>query len=281
VIVLVAALAALASWGIKESVTVASIFTVIEIGIILAAIWFGRDSLGHLPVARDGMVPPLSPAAWAPIMAGAAIAFFAYLGFEDMVNVAEEVKDVSRILPIAILVTLGVSTTLYVCLTLVAVLSLPLNQLAASAAPMVLLLGKGMVVPSEIAALITLFAVLNGALIQIIMASRMLYGMTAEGWVPGPFGVIHPRTQTPVYATLFAGLLIAVLAAGLDIVLLAEFASTLVLAIFALANLALWRIKRRAEAEPATFSVPIWVPVVGFFVSAGFVVYQVIRALGI
>ena len=277
----VVALVFLAAWGIEESVTVAATFTVIEIAIILAAIWFGRDSLGALPGKLDEIAPPLALAGWAPILAGAAIAFFAYLGFEDMVNVAEEVKDVGRNLPLAILLTLGVSTALYVCLTLVAVLSLPLPELTVSEAPMVLLLGKGLVIPPVAAALITLFAVLNGALIQIIMASRMLYGMTAEGWVPGPFGRIHPRTQTPIIATVFAGTAVLILASVFDIVFLAEAASTLVLAIFALANLSLWRLKRRHPAPVAGFTVPVWVPVVGFFVSAAFAFYQVMRAFGL
>lgn len=278
---LVVALVILAAWGIKESVTVAALFTVMEIGIVLAAIWFGRESLGTLPAMVDAMVPPLALAGWAPILAAAAVAFFAYLGFEDMVNVAEEVKDVSRNLPLAILLTLGVSTALYVLLTLVAVLSIPLPDLASSSAPMVLLLGQGLAVPPAAAALITFFAVLNGALIQIIMASRMLYGMTAEGWVPGPFGSVHPRTQTPVVATVFVGVMVLVLAALIDVVLLAESASTLVLAIFALANLSLWRLKRRSPAPIPGFSVPTWVPVAGFLVSSAFVFYQLARAFGV
>jgi amino acid transporter len=281
VAIFVVALVALAAWGIQESVTVAATFTVIEIGIILTALWFGRESLGEIPAHIDQVAPPIALAPWGPILAAAAVAFFAYLGFEDMVNVAEEVKDVSRTLPIAILLTLGVSTALYVCLSLVAVLSLPLSELAASEAPMVLLLSKGMVVPPAAAALITLFAVLNGALIQIIMGARMLYGMTAEGWVPGPFGRVHPRTQTPVIATIVVGGLVLVLAAAFDVVILAEMASTLVLSIFALANLSLWRLKIKAPGPGTGFTVPIWVPAIGFVVSAGFVVYQVLRALGI
>jgi len=276
--ILVTLLVLLAAWGIEESVTVAAVFTVVEIGIILAAIWFGRGQLETLPAVIGDLVPPLAWAAWGPIFAAAAVAFFAYLGFEDMVHVAEEVRDVSRNLPLAILLTLGISTALYVGLTLVAVLALPLDVLAASPAPMVLLLSQGLVVPPGVAALITLFAVLNGALIQIIMAARMLYGMTVEGWVPGPFGRIHPRTRTPVNATFFAGGGVLILAAVFDVVNLAEAASTLVLTIFALANLALWRIKRRASLPVAAFTVPIWVPAVGFFVSTAFVGYQILRA---
>jgi len=278
---LVVALVALAAWGIKESVTVAAFFTVMEIVIVLAAIWFGRESVGALPDKLDAVVPPLALSGWAPILAAAAVAFFSYLGFENMVHVAEEVKDVSRNLPLSILLTLGVSTALYVLLTLVAVLSIPLPELASSGAPMVLLLGQGLVVPPAVATLVTFFAVLNGALIQIIMASRMLYGMTAEGWVPGPFGSVHPRTQTPIVATIFVGVMVLVLAVAFDVVLLAETASTLTLAIFALVNVSLWRLKRRSPAPASGFSVPIWVPVVGFFVSSAFVVYQLARAVGL
>ena len=99
VVLILALLAALALWGIGESVTVAAIFTVLEVGGLLLVVWVAKGSLADLPARGGELIPPLDGTAWIGVTAGTMLAFFAFLGFEDLVNVAEEAKDVTRTMP--------------------------------------------------------------------------------------------------------------------------------------------------------------------------------------
>ncbi|MEQ8195540.1 MAG: APC family permease, partial [Rhodospirillales bacterium] len=107
VIVVAAALGLLAFWGIGESVVAAALVTVVEIGGLLLIVWVGRDVFADLPAKAPDLIPPLTATAWLGILGGSYLAYFAFIGFEDMVNVAEEVRDVRRTLPLGIVLTLG------------------------------------------------------------------------------------------------------------------------------------------------------------------------------
>ncbi|HEX7954000.1 MAG TPA: hypothetical protein VF523_13100, partial [Burkholderiales bacterium] len=152
------------------------------------------------------------------------------------------------------------STLLYLAVALVAVLSVPLDALAGSGAPLALMFEHATGASPKIMALIGLFAVINGALIQIIMAARMLFGMSREGWIAAGIGEVHTQTQTPILATVLVSAGVLVLALALPLVTLAKVTSFAVLAVFALISLALIRMKRRGRAAAGTFSVPHWVP---------------------
>jgi amino acid transporter len=281
IIVLVLALGVTAAWGIMESVTVAALLTLIEVGALLAVIAGGADSLAAVPDRLPELLPPVAPGAWLGIGAGAVLAFYAFIGFEDMVNVAEEVKDVTRVLPTAIVLTLVGTTGLYLALSLVAVLAVPADDLAASGAPMALLFETTTGASSAVISLISIFAVLNGALVQIIMAARVLYGLAAQGWLPPLLGRVDQRTRTPLNATGLVVVLVLVLALALPLTTLAEVTAFCVLIVFALVNLALLRIKRREPLPLGIRAVPLWVPAAGFAVSALFVAFQAGRFLGL
>ena len=130
------------------------------------------------------------------MLGGAFLAFFAFIGFEDMVNIAEEVKHPQRTIPRGIVFAFLVSTVLYVLVTVVAIATIPPAVLATSDAPLadVYTLATGR--PAVFISLIGLVAVINGALIQIIMASRIFYGMSCNGWLPAFLGKVSPRTHT-------------------------------------------------------------------------------------
>jgi amino acid transporter len=113
VVVVVFALGGVAAWGVRESVTAAGLLTLLEIGGLLAVIAFGGPQLAELP-ARASEIFRFEPGAWQAVGSAAVLAFYAFLGFEDMVNVAEEVHDVRRNMPIGILVTIAVTLILYV-----------------------------------------------------------------------------------------------------------------------------------------------------------------------
>lgn len=272
---LVVALGAVAAWGITESATIAVIATVIEIGGLLVAIWSGYENLADIPARMTELLPPFEAAAWGGIMAGSILAFYAFIGFEDMVNVAEEVRDVERTMPRAVILTLVISAAFYLALALVAVLSLPLDELAASEAPIAALIERKAPGLSKAISVVAIIAVLNGALVQTVMAARVLYGLSTQGWLPRILSSVHPVTRTPLLATAIVAGVILVFALWLPLVRLAEITSYLMLAIFALVNLALWRVKQRDPPPPlGTFTVPIWVPATGFLACAGIIVFR-------
>lgn len=269
----------IAAWGIGQSVLLAGLLTLIEVGGLILVIWAGGGALTETPLNIADYIPPLEIAPWSGILAGSFLAFFAFIGFEDMVNVAEEVKEVRRALPIAIILTLFLTLLLYLAVSIVAVRALPLDQLAASDAPLALIYQQRTGSSSAIISAIALLATVNGALVQIIMASRVLYGLAVQGLLPAALARVSPKTQTPMIATaLVTG---SILTAGVLFHLegLAETTSVITLAIFTLVNLALWRIKLRGPAPAGLRAVPFFVPVIGFFTSLGFVVMAALRFL--
>jgi len=277
---LVLLLGAVAGWGIRESITTAAVMTVVEVLGLLLVVAVAGDSLATLPQRLPELIPPSEWAAWHGILFGAFLAFFAFLGFEDMVNVAEEVREPTRTLPRAILLAIVLTTTLYVVVSLVAVLSLPPAVLARSDAPLALLYERATGGSPWLISVISVVAIVNGALIQIVMASRVLYGMSREGWQAQVFARVHPRTRTPVIATATITLLVLVLALWLPLITLAQATSFIVLIVFSVVNLALVRIKRREPLPPGVRPVPAWVPLAGFVTSGAFVVYQLIIWFG-
>jgi APA family basic amino acid/polyamine antiporter len=278
IIGLVALLALLAAWGVGQSVTVAGLLTVVEVGGLVMVIWACRSGYGNLPARLPDLIPDLEPAVWSGILIGSFLAFYAFIGFEDMVNVAEEATDAPRNMPLAIIVTLVLTLAIYLSVAVGAVLMVRPADLAASGAPLSLVFERGGGNP-EIISVIGVLAVINGALIQIIMASRVLYGMADQGLLPAALARVHPRTRTPLVATVAVALAILVLALAFDISGLARATSFITLTIFATVNLALVLIKRRGPAPAGARTYPAWVPWCGFAVSFGFLLMEGARRL--
>jgi APA family basic amino acid/polyamine antiporter len=261
----------LAAWGIGESVIAASVVTVLEVTGLLIVLWAGSDAFLDFPDRWRDLVPSADWAAWTGILGGTVVAFFAFIGFEDMVNVAEEVKDAERVVPRAIVVTLIATTLLYLAVTYVTLAAVPLDVLSRSEAPLALVAAAHSTRLAELLAFIGTFAVLNGALIQIIMASRVLYGMSRQGWIHPHLGRVHGRTQTPLPATAAVTLAIAVLALAFPIAMLAKLTSLMVLITGALVNGALLRMKRGPRGDGA-IHFPRAIPLVGMISNAGLAV---------
>ena len=273
---LVAALGSLAIWGIVESVRVAALFTLAEIAGLLLVVVVAFPESAALSASFSALFAPVEFAHFNGIMLGGILAFYAYIGFEDMVNVAEEVRDPVRSMPRAILAALVISTLLYMVVALVAVSAVPLDLLAESDAPLALIYTHATAAPPILISVIAMVAVVNGALIQIIMASRVGYGLARQGWIPAIFGRVHPRMRTPVIATLAVTASVLLMAMLFPVEMLARVTSLLLLAVFALVNLSLLRIRRRAGPDYDGFSVPAWVPLGGSLSAAVFLFYQLI-----
>ena len=265
IILVVVMLGAIAAWGIMESVVFASLFTLIELGALLAVILAGFGTNPDLLRELPRIVPSLGDlAAWTAISSAGLLAFFAFIGFEDIVNLAEEVRRPERVLPRAILLTLVLGTLVYVLVMTVAVLSVPLDELAASRAPLSFVFGHLTGASPVIITAIAIVATLNGVIIQIIMASRVLYGLGKQGNVPAIFAKINRLTHTPVVATVVITGLVLTLALSFRLEGLAEMTSRIVLVVFTLVNMALILLKRRGDAPPhGGFTVARWVPIAG------------------
>ncbi len=268
IVMLVLSLGAVAAWGIGESARIAALITLIEIGGLLLIVYVARESFAELPAQASTIFIPSSTIAWEGAMLGAFLAFYAFIGFEDMVNVAEEVEHPERNLPLGILVALVISTMLYFVVVLAAQLSVSAEALGQSEAPLALVYttvtGGSPVVISAIG----LFAVVNGALIQLIMATRVLYGMSTRGWLPAIFSRVNPVTRTPIIATAVVSVIILVLALWVPLVGLAGATSALILIIFVMVSIALIRLKVRQPNPAGIKTIPMWVPAIGAISSA-------------
>jgi amino acid transporter len=257
-------LGVVAAWGIFESVSIAAILTVIEIGGLCLVVIYGFTLKPDLLADIGELVPPLELNAWTGIVGGGLLAFFAFIGFEDLANVAEEAKKPDKNMPRAIILTLIIATAIYLVVVSVVVLSVPLNELRESASPLTLVFADSSDTTEGIFTLIAALATLNGVLIQMIMSSRVLYGLASQDQLHKSLAFIHPKTRTPIVATAFVVAVILILALFLPIGRLAEMTSLIALSIFSFVNAALIVMKMRKSQKSAGFHVPIWVPIVGF-----------------
>lgn len=276
---IIISLGLIAIWGISESVLAISLITIIELLGLIIIIWIGKESLLLLPEKLPEMLPPPDLQKWPAIFSGAILAFYAFIGFEDMVSIAEEVKEPRKNLPRAIILSLSITTFLYISIALIAILSMPLNLLAGSHGPLALLYQYKTGSPPTLITLISLFAIINGALVQIIMGSRVLYGLSAQGWIPKAIGAIHPRTQTPIRATLLVTSIILAMALWLPLVTLARITSLITLTVFACMNASLLVIKCREGTPEGVRSYPGWIPVAGLFSSSILIYLEILRTL--
>lgn len=175
------------------------------------------------------------------VLSGAFLAFYAFIGFEDMVNVAEEVKDPETTLPKAIIGAFLMTSLLYLMIAFVAVMKVDIELLEQSKTPLALLVsgteGQDAIISSFTMGLISLVAGLNGALVQMIMISRVLYGLSREGKAPSFLSDLHPHYKTPVKSVMLTAWVALVFALLLPVKSLASYASGIILLVFIFVNL--------------------------------------------
>ncbi|RBI87407.1 amino acid permease [Rhodosalinus halophilus] len=259
-VVIGAALVGVAILGVLESLALAALFTALELVGLALVIWAGATGD---PVAPAEAPPAI---AWAGVGAGAVLAFFAFIGFEDIVNMAEEAVEPARTLPVSILAALALTTAVYCAVAWAATRAVPAEALAASERPLALVWSEAKGGEAQFLSAIAVFAALNGVLAQIVMASRVLFGVGRRSRVLKVFHHAHPRFGTPVLATVVVGAGVIAGALALEVAVLAEATSAILLGVFVLVNAALIAIKRRAPE--ASFRVPALVPASGLVLSA-------------
>ena len=289
-IAFVGLIAGVAVIGIALSSAANTVCTVIEVSGLLAVIAVGIPFLGSISYLRfpeavvEGRTLSAYPVA---VLTGAAIAFYAFIGFEDMVNLSEEVIHPERNVPIGICLAILVTTLIYCAIALVSVSVVAPAAMSASRSPVLdVVRSAAPGFPVWIYSIIPGFAVFNTALLNLIMASRLLYGMAKQEsrLVPAVLGYVHPRWRTPVVGVALSALVTAgLLVSFRDVRTLASGTSTFLLVVFFLLHIALLRLKRRGGSAP-TFSIPWMVPVAGAFTAVLLLVRQdaaAVRAAGI
>jgi len=255
-------------WGMRESTWLNLICTTVEVAglvlIIAAGVRFWGGEINYLETpagpAGGGLTFPL-------VLTGAVLTFYSFVGFEDMLNVTEEVKDPARNFPIAVLAALGITTLIYVAVAITAVSVVPHAELARSGQPLVEVARRAAPwFPSAAFSFVALFAITNTALLNYIMGSRLVYGLARQGLVPQPLGAIHPTRRTPQRAIFALLVIVLVLALSGNISQLASATSVLLLAVFVVVNASLIMLKLRPGEAPGRFEVPIFVPAAGMLV---------------
>jgi basic amino acid/polyamine antiporter, APA family len=261
--------------GIKESVTLNLGLTSIELtGLLLVTVigltflLDGGGDPGRALEFKAGETVPLA------ILSGASLAFFALIGFEDSVNVAEETREPSRVFPPALFAGLGIALAVYIVVTLIAGMAVPVDQLEESDGPLLEVVQLGpLAMNAKVFSAIALFALTNGALINMIMASRLVYGMAAQGIVPRGLGRVHGQRRTPWVAIVFvAALAVALIALG-DLESLADTTVLLLLMVFVCVNVSVLLL-RRDPVEHEHWRAPTVLPALGAVACLGLIVQK-------
>ncbi|SIT24220.1 amino acid/polyamine/organocation transporter, APC superfamily [Achromobacter sp. MFA1 R4] len=259
--------------GATESVRANVILTLIELSGLLMVIILGFYAIsgGQADFSRVvAFDTPEDKSVFLAVTSATALAFFAMVGFEDSVNMAEETHDPSRIFPKVMLTGLGITALIYVLVSICAVALVPVGELAKSSTPLVLVVKRAAPnLPVEyIMPIISMFAVANSALINMMMASRLLYGMSRQGVLPAFLAHVHRKNQTPWTAILFTtalafGLIILVaLADSQAIRALGGTTALLLLGVFAFVNIAVL-VLRRDQVKHRHFTISRVVPWLG------------------
>jgi amino acid transporter len=252
--------------GISESLWANTVCTLIEAFGLVMVIAVGFRYWGQADLMEVAVTPanPEGALTFALVLQGALLTFFSFLGFEDMLNVAEEVKEPERNMPIAMIGAMAVVCTLYMAVAITAVSIVPWQELSTAPAPLRAVIERAAPwFPAIGFTFITIAAVANTALVNTIMGSRMLYGLSRQGLLPKALGKVHGTRRTPHIAIAALLVIIAGLQFAGDISQLASATVLLLLLVFTIVNTALILLKRREGNLPGCFNVPSVIPALG------------------
>ena len=251
--------------GIKESMWANIVCTTIELLGLLFIILVGMSFIGQTSLL-DFTSPqnPESTPRLSLVFSGAILTFYSFMGFEDILNISEEVENPERNLPIGIITAVAISSIVYMLISIIAISVVPAQELAGSQQPLVEVVRRAAPwFPSKIFSFVSMFAIANTALLNFIMASRLIYGMSREGLLPKKWGYVSPKTQTPVIGIFICIGVVLFMAFLGEIATLAKSSSLLLLCSFLLMNLSLIILKKKKPEEKGRFEIPYFIPVLG------------------
>lgn len=260
--------------GVGESVKLNVVLTLVELSGLLLVILIGIYAIAGGDADWSRVVAfdtPEDKGVFLAVTSATSLAFFAMVGFEDSVNMAEECHEPRRIFPKIMITGLTVTGIIYVLVAICSVALVPVGPLAASETPLVEVVRAGApgIPAAVVLPFISMFAVANSALINMLMASRLLYGMANQAVLPKPLARVHPFRRTPwvsiVFTTLISFALISYVSLDSDsdvVSALGGTTSLLLLAVFTIVNIAVLVLRRDRIAEDH-FRAPPGLPIVG------------------
>jgi len=268
-ILLISALSVVNFIGIRQSAWINTIFALITIGGLVLIIFLGATATPTEPIDYFD-----APSGITGIVLAFVLIFFAFIGFEDMANVAEEVKKPRKNLPRAIILSIVITGIIYILVSLFSVRILDWQTITNSAAPLADVAESALGIRGGIIiSVIALFATASTVLITLVAGARIFYGMAKSGSLPSPLGIIHSKTKTPWIAVI----VIFIISIGFsfigDIVIVANIAVFAVVITFALVNLSVIILRYVEPEMKRPFKVPINVgkfpilPLLGFLVT--------------
>lgn len=258
--------------GIRESMWVNVVCTLIEVSGLLLVIGSGLSYWGTVDYFA---IPPerAQSGLTVAVLQASVLAFFAFIGFEDSINVAEECRDPERTIPRGVMIATVAAAFLYVAVSITAVSVVPWQELAAASSPLTVVMQRSAPsVPASLMTLIALFSVANTALVNYVTASRLIYGMAGQGLLPSVVGRVHETRRTPhiAIAVLLAILLILALAG--QVADLAAATVLLLLVVFIAVNASLVVLRRRPGEPVGRFEIPLALPMMGIVVCGGLLI---------
>lgn len=252
-ILLIVALSFVNFYGIRESSWANVVFTIIEVSGLAFIIYIGFTFTDTSPVNYFE-----SPFGINGIFAALALIFFAYIGFENIANIAEETKNPTRVLPRALILSISITGVIYILVSIAAVSVLDWQDLGASTAPLADVAGRVLGSGGQLSlSVIALFATTNTVLIMLVAGSRIVYGMSQQNSLPSFFAKINARTKTPwiaVFAVMAAAIIFAFIG---NIVTVANITVFAIVITFALVNLSLIWLRYKEPNIERPFKVPI------------------------
>jgi APA family basic amino acid/polyamine antiporter len=261
--------------GIRESMWVNILCTVIEASGLILVVLIGLSYWGSVDYLETP--PGGDDHAMLIVIQGAVLAFFAFIGFEDMYNVAEEVREPQKTIPIGLISAMLIAAIIYIAVAITAVSVVSWDELAAAPGPITAVMERAApIVPPILFTAITIFAVANTGLVNFVTASRLLYGMARQNLLPDHLGKVHRQRRTPHIAILVLFLILVPLALMGTIAELAAATVLLLLTVFAVVNGALFILQGRKDEPAGRFEIPRIIPALGFLVCMGLIVVRVL-----
>lgn len=235
--------------GIKQSARLTVLMSAVQVGGLLLTIGIGLPHLGEVNL--------LAGRGTSGVLGAAALVFFAFIGFDEVITLAEETRDPTRTVPRALLLALGLSTLLYLAVAVAAVSVLGPQALAASPRPLADVMAHDLGRASAgVVAAIAMVSTANVTLLAVTAASRVIYGMAARAALPVRLARVHPHRQTPVHAIVVVAAVAAAFAALGDLTLIAAVTDFAVYLVFLAVNGAVVVLRRRRPEMARPFKVP-------------------------
>lgn len=243
--------AAIALYGIRQSLWVAMALTVVEFAGLLVVIAVGVPHLGDNDLLD-------APRGISGVFSGAALVMFAFIGFEQVATLSEETRDARNVVPKALLLSIAITAVVYVAVALAAVSVIDSQPLSDSSAPLSDVVGSALGGrSSDVLAVVALFSTFNTMLLLLVAASRLIYGMADTGSLPAVLAWVQPRFRTPALAIALALAASSALAFSGDIGLIAESANFAIFLGFAAVNASLIALRFTQPAIQRPFRTPL------------------------